>query len=202
MMCPVVNYMELFPFLDSLWYGEGFDYDDSTPDFWLVEISGLPFGLASDMLRYSGMTPFHFRGMLFASANRWQDDLSTPGSSTAFDPRAVWALWASFGISASTMYGWWLADEGSAVPVTTNSSDVKCTVYAKPDRALIALASFGPSHVVVTLRFDWGMLGLDPAGMRLRAPMLQPMQPEGQTWAVGDTIAVPAAQKGSEASRE
>jgi hypothetical protein len=28
------NYMELYPFIDSLWYGEGFDYDDATPDYW------------------------------------------------------------------------------------------------------------------------------------------------------------------------
>ena len=41
----------------------------------LVEISGLPFGLASDMLRYSGMTSYPFKGMLVGSANRWQ-----PGS--------------------------------------------------------------------------------------------------------------------------
>ena len=24
---PATNYLELFPFIDSLWYGEGFDYD-------------------------------------------------------------------------------------------------------------------------------------------------------------------------------
>jgi len=202
MKSPAVSYLELFPFIDSLWYGEGFDYDSATPDFWLVEISGLPFGLTSDMLRYSGMTPFHFRGMLFASANRWQDNLATPGSSAAFDPRAVWALWASFGISDATMYGWWLADEGDVVPVTTNSSDVKCTVYAKPGKALLALANFGPAPVAVALVFDWGRLGLEPSGMRLRAPMLQPMQPEERSWAIGDTIVVPAAQRGSKASRE
>jgi hypothetical protein len=37
--------------------GEGFNYEAATPEYWLVEISGLPFGLTSDMLRYSGMTP-------------------------------------------------------------------------------------------------------------------------------------------------
>ena len=38
-----------FPFLDSLWFGESFHYN-SPADTFLVEISGLPFGLFGDML--------------------------------------------------------------------------------------------------------------------------------------------------------
>jgi hypothetical protein len=32
--------MELYPFINRLWYGEGFDYDTPDADYWLVEISG------------------------------------------------------------------------------------------------------------------------------------------------------------------
>jgi len=201
--CPVANYMELLPFIDSLWYGEGFDYDGASPDHWLVEISGLPFGLPSDMLRYSGMTPFHFRGMLFASANRWQDNLGMKaGSSDAFDPRAIWALWGSFNISDSRMYGWWLTEEGGDVPVMPNSSEVKCTTYVRPGvGALVVLANFGAAQAV-RLGYNWTLLGLEPTGWHLRAPVLRPMQPEGQTWTLDAPIAVPAPVKGSTASRE
>ena len=58
--CALKN-LEHFPYIDSLWYGEGFDYQSATsgrtgpnstasPDFWLVELSGLPFGLWNDMM--------------------------------------------------------------------------------------------------------------------------------------------------------
>jgi hypothetical protein len=53
---PAAIYNEHYAFIDKLWYGEGFDYDTATPDYWLVEMSGLVFGLTADMLRYSGMT--------------------------------------------------------------------------------------------------------------------------------------------------
>ena len=53
---PAAIYNEHYAFVDKLWYGEGFDYDTATPDYWLVEMSGLVFGLTADMLRYSGMT--------------------------------------------------------------------------------------------------------------------------------------------------
>ena len=36
-------------FVDALWIGEGFSYD-SLPVYWLAEISGLSFGVFSDML--------------------------------------------------------------------------------------------------------------------------------------------------------
>jgi len=199
---PAVNYMELFPFIDSLWYGEGFDYDAATPDFWLVEMSGIPFGLNSDMLRYDGMTPFHFRGMLVASSNRWQDNLLTPGDTSTFDPRAVWAMWDSFDISSATMYGWWAPVEGHAVPIVTNSSDVKCTSYVHYGKAaLIVLANFGSAQDV-QLSFDWKMLGLEEDAVGLRAPEMKPMQPQARSWSVSDAIPVPEPQKGSPDSRE
>ncbi|NND70142.1 MAG: hypothetical protein HKN43_01045, partial [Rhodothermales bacterium] len=37
-------YMEHFPFISRLWFGEYFEYD-LAPDYWMTEVSGLPFGL-------------------------------------------------------------------------------------------------------------------------------------------------------------
>ena len=53
--------MEHFPYINSLWFGEGYDYDE-TPDYWLVEISGIPFGLYGEMLKGGGNP---WRGMLY-----------------------------------------------------------------------------------------------------------------------------------------
>tara|TARA_B100002003_G_C13802527_1_gene396106 strand:- start:148 stop:282 length:135 start_codon:yes stop_codon:yes gene_type:complete len=41
--------MDLMLYMDSLWFGEMFEYSNS-PDYWLVEISGIPFGLMGDMI--------------------------------------------------------------------------------------------------------------------------------------------------------
>ena len=142
------NYMEMYPFIDTLWcaaaprrparswrppvlsslggrYGEGFNYDQASADYWLMEISGLALGLTSDMLRYPGMTPMHYRGLAHASTNRWQAISHSAGfcnvstSCDPFDPRDVWALCESFGIAEATMVGWWrtLEEPGEALPV-------------------------------------------------------------------------------------
>ncbi|RZK59778.1 MAG: hypothetical protein EOO91_03940, partial [Pedobacter sp.] len=43
-------YMEHFPYLNRLWFGEYFDYEKNKPDFYLTEVSGIPFGLMGEML--------------------------------------------------------------------------------------------------------------------------------------------------------
>ena len=60
MVSCALTHMEHFAYIDSLWYGESFNYQSATSDhagpnstdqaYWLVEISGLPFGLWNDML--------------------------------------------------------------------------------------------------------------------------------------------------------
>ena len=194
---PANNYMELYPFMDRLWYGEGFNYTEASADYWLTEISGLPYGLTSDMLRYAGMTPYHYKGLLHASANRWQCALDGPVGSCPFDPRAVWALWSSFRIEQSQMYGYWLAVEQPSfvLPVRTNHTDVFVTSYVKKgDATLIALSSFAASETTVTLEVQWDMLGVDKATAELVAPAMLPMQPKGQVWAPGASITVAPRQ--------
>ena len=73
---PVMNYMELYPFINRLWYGEGFDYNTCDADYWLIEIAGFETGVSQDLLRYTsmqhdhGMTRYQYRGMLTASSVR------------------------------------------------------------------------------------------------------------------------------------
>ena len=59
-------YLEHFPYLDRLWFGEYFDYN-SSPDFWLIEVSGIPYGLMGEMLQDGGN---RWRGMLYGMNDR------------------------------------------------------------------------------------------------------------------------------------
>ena len=211
---PASNYLELYPFIDSLWYGEGFNYERASPDYWLLEMSGIPHGLNADLLRYSGMTPQHFKGMLVASANRWQS--ANDPTNDPFDPRSLWRLWDEFGIANATMYGWWLDRErgNGTVPVTAvtlsvdgesggaveagkrsnSSSAVRVTAYVlHGSRTLLAMGNFADTIVKVMLRVDWNSLGLTAAKAKLVAPSLPPFQTAAE-YSISQPISVPAGQ--------
>jgi hypothetical protein len=152
-------YLEHLPFIDRLWFGEYFDYD-SPPDYWLVEISGIPFGLMGEMLEKGGNP---WRGMLFGMTNRlpW-----------AGDPRPLWKAWDDFGMAGTRMKGWWAPD----APVRPDRAGVRATTYVKPGKALVAIASWEKEPVDVVLAIDWRALGLDPARARLTASAIEGFQ--------------------------
>ncbi|MCX5756909.1 MAG: DUF6067 family protein [Candidatus Hydrogenedentes bacterium] len=169
---PANQYMEHFPYIDSLWFGEGYDYNE-TPDYWLVEISGIPFGLYGEMLQGGGNP---WRGMVYGMTNRygWQGD-----------PRAIWKLWDAFGIQDARMIGYW----DKACPVKTGRTDVLATAYVKQGRTLVALASWAQEPANVTLAIDWAALGLDPSQAKIQAPVVEGFQQE-RALAVTDPIPV------------
>lgn len=152
-------YLEHLPYLDSLWIGEGRDYDEP-PEHWLVEVSGLPFGLFSEMLEGGGNP---WRGMLYGMTNR------LPWSGA---PQALWKLWDEFGIQDAEMLGYW----SPACPVKTDQEQVLATVYRKPGQALICLATWNKAPVTCRLQLDWKALGLDPARTTLAAPAIAGLQ--------------------------
>ena len=47
---PHLPYTELYPFIDSIWYGEQCNYEAYSPEQWLAEVSGVPFGLPGQVL--------------------------------------------------------------------------------------------------------------------------------------------------------
>jgi hypothetical protein len=173
-------YLEHFPFLNRLWFGEYFDYNGSGADYWLVEMSGIPFGLMGEMLQDGGNP---WRGMVFGMTSRlpW-----------AGDPRPLWKVWDEFGIDAAEMVGWWV-DTG---PVRTGNGEVLATSYvrragrkgSKPS-VLIALASWAKESVDVRLAIDWKTLGLDPKRAVLSAPAVENFQ-EAAEFKPGDPIRV------------
>ncbi|MCY3021317.1 MAG: DUF6067 family protein [Planctomycetota bacterium] len=155
-------YMEHMPYLDSLWIGEGRNYDEG-PDHYMVEISGIPFGLFSEMLEHGGNP---WRGMLYGMTNR------LPWSG---NPKPLWKLWDDFGIADSEMLGYWAPD----CPVKTGQKDVLATVYRKKGKAaLVVIASWAKDPVECALQIDWQALGLEAGKAKLYAPEIQNLQTE------------------------
>ena len=152
-------YLEHFPYIDRLWFGEYFDYD-SSPDFWLVEVSGIPFGLMGEMLQDGGNA---WRGMLYGMTAR------LPWSG---NPAPMWEFWDGFGMDDAKMIGYW----STACPVKTDHDEILVTTYVKKDKILIALASWAAEHTACRLTIDWKALGLDPANARLYAPEIAEFQ--------------------------
>jgi hypothetical protein len=201
---PAAIYNEHYAFIDKLWYGEGFDYDAASPDYWLVEMSGLVFGLTADMLRYSGMTPKHFTGLLFAETNRWQSGLDPESATTdPFVPVALWRLLADASIADAAMFGWWLADAlgPAALPVAAaaGGDSLKVTTFALPAaraRAIVVIASFASASLRTSLLFNNAVLGL-PGNLTaycLHIPALPPFQAAAPASALGAAFDVPAGQ--------
>ena len=130
-------YMEHFPFVSRLWFGEYFEYDRDQ-DYWMTEVSGLPFGLMGEMLQDGGHP---YRGLLYGMTTRMYGDV---------DPRPVWQMMNEFGIDESRMLGYWLEN----APVTTDHPRVLATTYVRPDGLLIALASWSDQDENVSLTIN------------------------------------------------
>jgi hypothetical protein len=167
-----ILFMELYPYYDRLWHGEGFD-PNTPPEYWLVEMSGIPFGLMSEML-HEGGNPW--RGMVFGMTQRW------PWSG---DPRNLWKAMDAFGIARAEFVGWW----DPACPVSTGRADVKVSVYRRDRKTMAAIASWAPQTVELSLEVRWAELGLNPAKTHLRAPAIQDFQ-QGAVYLPGKPIAV------------
>ena len=157
--CAVV-YAELFPYIDRIWFGEGFDYDKS-PEYWLVEICGIPFGLMGEMLQDGGNP---WRGMVYGM---------TPRLGWAGDPRPLWKLFDAFGMGDAELIGYWDAE----CPVSTGDPEIPCTVYRRTDAVLVSLASWAAEGRTVRLSIDVEALGFSP-GSALSAPAVESFQSE------------------------
>jgi len=173
-------YMEHFPYLNKLWFGEYFDYEKNTPDFFLTEVSGIPFGLMGEMLQDGGNA---WRGMIYGMTNRmpWSDNA---------DPRPIWKAWDDFGIKKSEMIGYWSPN----CPVKTSNEKVLATVYKKAGSAMISIASWAKEDMDISLHIDWQKLGIDPANAVISAPEINHFQP-ARTFRIDEPIPV-ARNKG------
>ena len=168
-------------------------------------MSGLAFGLTAEMLRYPGETPYHFKGMLFASSNRWQSGQDEAQVLTdPFVPVALWRLWRDVRIDEAALYGFWLEDTflgTSALPVraAAHGDVIKVTTYLLPTQAVVAVASFAPEDLPgVSFAFNATLLASLPGGLSsnycLHAPALPPFQPNASRYALDAVFTVPKGQ--------
>lgn len=172
-------YMEHFPYLNRLWFGEYFDYEKNSPDFFLTEVSGIPFGLMGEMLQGGGNK---WRGMVYGMTNRmpWSDGA---------DPRPIWKIWDDFGIKGTKMIGYWVDDN----PVKTDHDKVLATIYKKDGAVLVSIASWEDTDTEVQLKIDWKKLGIDPSKATITAPEIRTFQP-AKTFGLNDKIPVEKAK--------
>ena len=151
-------YMEHFPYMSRLWFGEYFDYK-LPADYWMTEVSGLPFGLMGEMLQDGGHP---YRGLVFGMTCRLYGET---------DPRPVWAMMNDFGIAESRMRGYWLKD----APVRTGHASLLATTYLREGRALIAIGSWSARDERVSLAMDLEAMGLT-GQVRVYAPAVTGVQ--------------------------
>jgi len=134
-----VMYAELYPYVDKCWIGEGFDYDE-TPEFWLIETSGIPFGVMSEMMD----TGNQYRGLLFGMTNRfgWETNESSPF--------AVWKIFDDYKLGESELIGWW--DDRNEV--TLSDGNVRASEYRIFNERYVAIANFSDKTVKTEISVD------------------------------------------------
>ena len=168
-------YMDLLPYFDLVWIGEKRDYD-RLPDHWLIEVSGIPFGLPGQMLEGGGNP---WRGMVYGITNRagWSGIL----------PTEIWKFWDKYHIVDKKMIGYW----DKNIPVTCSNDSVRATLYYGTNESIIAIANWGNENQLSSLFIDWKQLGYDPSKCTFFIPSIKNYQEEKTVDSL-DKIMVPA----------
>jgi len=177
---PANQYTEFFPYVDRLWFGESFDYNQMSPDRWLVETSGIPFGLMGEMLQGGGN---RWLGMVYGMTTRF----GWTNYEVANNPDPIWRYWDRFGIAEAEMIGYW----NPKCPVRVDSPEVRATIYRRNGKALIAIANFGEKPAQCRLTIDWARLGLDPDKVQFTAPEIANYQ-KAHRFVVGEPVPIDA----------
>lgn len=153
-------FIDLYPYFDLLWRGEGF-YNNMPFDFWLVERSGIPFGLPGEMLGRG----HPFRGLVYGMTDR----LGWGGN-----PSALWSFFDETGLGDMEFAGWW--DDGCPVAVA-GAPEVKAGVWKGANgAAVLVLANFSQEEKTVTVSFDAARLGFDGKKAPWRRPAIDRVQ--------------------------
>jgi hypothetical protein len=152
-------YMDLLPYFDLVWIGEGRDYD-RMPDHWLIEVSGIPFGLPGQMLQGGGNP---WRGMVYGITSR---------AGWSGDPTEMWNFWDQYHIDDKKMIGYWDED----IPVKSDNDSVKATFYKGIEEHIIAVANWSEQDQPLSLDIDWNKLGYDRSLFKYLFPAIPGFQ--------------------------
>jgi len=155
-------YMDLMPYLDLVWIGEARDYNRA-PDHWLVEVSGLPFGLPGQMLEGGGNP---WRGMVYGITNRagWAGNT----------PDELWKFWDEYDFKEKELLGYW----DKTCPVTTNNEHIKASVFKGKKESIIAIANWDKEAQSTSVNIDWDALGYSVAKCSISIPAVKGFQEE------------------------
>ena len=167
-------YMEHFPFVSRLWFGEYFEYE-LEPDYWMTEVSGIPFGLTGEMLEKGGR-PYH--GLVYGMTTRVYHK---------YNPGNIWKIFDDFGISDSRMIGYWV----DYSPIKVDNTKVKSTIYKRDDKVLISLASWSKKDEDINLLIDWEDIKLNPLYSELISPKIDDLQ-DYKKYKIGEKIKIEA----------
>ena len=154
-------YMDLLPYFDLVWIGEGRDYNRA-PDHWLIEVSGIPFGLTGQMLQDGGNP---WRGMVYGITAR-------AGWKGSIPPTDIWKFWDNYRIESKEMIGYW--DKNN--PVICNNPMVKASVYKGNDESIISVANWSNTDEEATLTVDWAKIGLNSGKSDVFIPEIKDFQ--------------------------
>ena len=170
-------YMDLLPYIDQVWIGEGRDYN-TPPDYWLTEIAGIPFGLPGQMLKDGGNP---WRGMVYGITNRagWS---GTP-------PNALWQFWDHYALPEMTMMGYWEAGN----PVSVDNPAIRVTVFKGKEATILAVGNFSGQEQECRLVIDYEKLGLTATSVSIRIPGIENYQ-DSQTNVSPGHLVVPAGK--------
>mmetsp|Transcript_40382 Transcript_40382/g.133696 ORF Transcript_40382/g.133696 Transcript_40382/m.133696 type:complete len:207 (+) Transcript_40382:1269-1889(+) len=188
--------MELYPYLDSIWFGEQCEYRTFSPPMWLAEVSGVPFGLGSELL---GDNSDQWQGLVHGMTCRIYPD------PWKCNPRPLWAALDAMGMLRPRLLGWWdracpvsllaptveYGHGGGRGPAAVASVFIGDGAAGAPPRFAVAVANWADHPVEVRIRANYSALaalGLrSERKLRLRAREIDGFQSEAH-WALGDAI--------------
>ncbi|MBP5509444.1 MAG: hypothetical protein J6Z49_00830 [Kiritimatiellae bacterium] len=168
-------FIDLYPYFDLLWRGEGF-YNNTPSDFWLIERSGIAFGIAGEMLGRGNP----FRGLLFGMTDR---------AGWGGTPAGLWKFFDEVKLGDMELVGWW--DDACPVKVS-GSDDVKASVWKGHGVAVLVIANFAQKPRSASFAFDSRGLGLDAAKTVWRQPSIGGVQDAGPVPDLSKPIEIPA----------
>lgn len=169
-------FIDLYPYFDLLWRGEGFS-NNTPPDFWLVERSGIPFGIPGEMLGRGNP----FRGLLFGMTDR---------AGWGGRPAGLWKFFDATKLDEMELVGWW--DDECPVRVK-GSPDIKASVWKGKERAVLVVANFSGEPRTAMLAFDAAKLGFDGTKATWTRPGIDAVQQAGTAPDFAKPLEIPGA---------
>ncbi len=170
-------YMDMLPYFDLVWIGEGRDYNRA-PDHWLIEVSGIPFGLPGQMLEGGGNL---WRGMVYGITNRagWVKN----------SPEYLWKFFDDYKISEKELLGYW----DSNCPAECSNRSCIASLFRGIESSVIAVANWTDREKSISLNVEWKKLNTDPAKVDIFMPAINEFQEEDTDMSL-DNITIPGGK--------